>query len=86
MLWRWLAGGTPWVRVKKLTLIASLRQSLPNISFAFAFDQLSDLAVGGGMGRSHGNEATYPRLADVIGVIGIVGLLILVWLMMFKPF
>jgi len=32
-------------------------------------DQLAgyNLAVGGGMGRSHGNEATYPRLADVIG-------------------
>jgi sulfite reductase (NADPH) hemoprotein beta-component len=26
-----------------------------------------NLAVGGGMGRSHGNTATYPRLADVIG-------------------
>ena len=26
-----------------------------------------NLAVGGGMGRNHGNEATYPRLADVIG-------------------
>src|ERR1022692_4519337 len=26
-----------------------------------------NLAVGGGMGRSHGNEVTYPRLADVIG-------------------
>jgi sulfite reductase (NADPH) hemoprotein beta-component len=26
-----------------------------------------NLAVGGGMGRSHGNEATYPRMADVIG-------------------
>jgi sulfite reductase (NADPH) hemoprotein beta-component len=26
-----------------------------------------NLAVGGGMGRSHGNEATYPRLTDVIG-------------------
>jgi len=26
-----------------------------------------NLAVGGGMGRTHGNEATYPRLADVIG-------------------
>jgi sulfite reductase (NADPH) hemoprotein beta-component len=26
-----------------------------------------NLAVGGGMGRSHGNEMTYPRLADVIG-------------------
>ncbi|MGA3144397.1 MAG: NADPH-dependent assimilatory sulfite reductase hemoprotein subunit [Verrucomicrobiota bacterium] len=26
-----------------------------------------NLAVGGGMGRSHGNEQTYPRLADVIG-------------------
>jgi sulfite reductase (NADPH) hemoprotein beta-component len=32
-------------------------------------DQLTgyNLAVGGGMGRSHGNEQTYPRLADVIG-------------------
>jgi len=32
-------------------------------------DQLTgyNLALGGGMGRSHGNEATYPRLADVIG-------------------
>jgi sulfite reductase (NADPH) hemoprotein beta-component len=26
-----------------------------------------NLAVGGGMGRSHGNAATYPRLADVLG-------------------
>jgi len=26
-----------------------------------------NLAVGGGLGRSHGNQATYPRLADVIG-------------------
>jgi sulfite reductase (NADPH) hemoprotein beta-component len=26
-----------------------------------------NLCVGGGMGRSHGNTATYPRLADVIG-------------------
>jgi sulfite reductase (NADPH) hemoprotein beta-component len=26
-----------------------------------------NLAVGGGMGRSHGNAQTYPRLADVIG-------------------
>ena len=26
-----------------------------------------NLAVGGGMGRSHGNSTTYPRLADVIG-------------------
>ena len=26
-----------------------------------------NLCVGGGMGRSHGNEATYPRLADVLG-------------------
>ncbi len=26
-----------------------------------------NLAVGGGMGRSHGNAVTYPRLADVIG-------------------
>jgi len=28
-----------------------------------------NLAVGGGMGRSHGNQATYPRLADVIGFV-----------------
>ena len=28
-----------------------------------------NVAIGGGMGRSHGNEATYPRLADVIGFI-----------------
>ena len=26
-----------------------------------------NLTVGGGMGRSHGNAQTYPRLADVIG-------------------
>ncbi|MBS0658812.1 MAG: NADPH-dependent assimilatory sulfite reductase hemoprotein subunit [Verrucomicrobia bacterium] len=26
-----------------------------------------DLAVGGGLGRSHGNVATFPRLADVLG-------------------
>ena len=28
-----------------------------------------NLAVGGGLGRSHGNEQTYPRIADVIGFI-----------------
>jgi sulfite reductase (NADPH) hemoprotein beta-component len=28
-----------------------------------------NLAVGGGMGRSHGNAATYPRLADVVGFL-----------------
>lgn len=28
-----------------------------------------NLAVGGGMGRSHGNNATYARLADVIGFL-----------------
>ncbi|MCX7824093.1 MAG: NADPH-dependent assimilatory sulfite reductase hemoprotein subunit [Verrucomicrobiae bacterium] len=28
-----------------------------------------NLAAGGGMGRSHGNEATYPRLADIIGFL-----------------
>jgi sulfite reductase (NADPH) hemoprotein beta-component len=34
-------------------------------------DQLGgyNLAVGGGMGRSHGNVQTYPRLADVIGFL-----------------
>ena len=26
-----------------------------------------NIAVGGGMGRTHGNERTFPRLADVIG-------------------
>lgn len=26
-----------------------------------------NVAVGGGMGMTHGNEATYPRLADIIG-------------------
>lgn len=28
-----------------------------------------NLAVGGGMGRSHGNEQTYPRLADLLGFL-----------------
>jgi sulfite reductase (NADPH) hemoprotein beta-component len=28
-----------------------------------------NVVVGGGMGRSHGNEATFPRLADVMGFI-----------------
>lgn len=28
-----------------------------------------NLAVGGGMGRSHGNTETFPRLADVIGFL-----------------
>lgn len=28
-----------------------------------------NLAVGGGMGRSHGNAETYPRLADVLGFL-----------------
>ena len=28
-----------------------------------------NVCVGGGMGRSHGNDATYPRLADVVGFV-----------------
>ena len=28
-----------------------------------------NLAVGGGMGRSHGNAATYPRMASVLGFL-----------------
>ncbi len=28
-----------------------------------------NLTVGGGLGRSHGNEETYPRIADVIGFL-----------------
>ena len=34
-------------------------------------DQLAgyNFAVGGGMGRSHGNAQTYPRLADVLGFV-----------------
>ncbi len=28
-----------------------------------------NVTVGGGMGRSHGNEATYPRLGDVVGFV-----------------
>jgi sulfite reductase (NADPH) hemoprotein beta-component len=34
-------------------------------------DQLAgyNLAVGGGMGRSHGNAQTFPRLADVLGFL-----------------
>ena len=28
-----------------------------------------NVAVGGGMGRSHGNTQTYPRLADIIGFL-----------------
>ena len=28
-----------------------------------------NLAVGGGMGRTHGNEATYPRLASELGFV-----------------
>ncbi len=28
-----------------------------------------NVAVGGGMGRSHGNTMTYPRLADVLGFV-----------------
>lgn len=28
-----------------------------------------NVTIGGGLGRSHGNEATYPRMADVIGFI-----------------
>ena len=28
-----------------------------------------NLTAGGGMGRSHGNDATYPRLADVLGFV-----------------
>lgn len=28
-----------------------------------------NLAVGGGLGRAHGNEQTYPRLADVLGFL-----------------
>jgi sulfite reductase (NADPH) hemoprotein beta-component len=28
-----------------------------------------NVAAGGGMGRTHGNEATYPRVADIIGYV-----------------
>lgn len=28
-----------------------------------------NVSVGGGLGRSHGNDATYPRLADVLGFL-----------------
>jgi sulfite reductase (NADPH) hemoprotein beta-component len=28
-----------------------------------------NVCIGGGMGRSHGNDATYPRLADVVGFV-----------------
>ncbi len=28
-----------------------------------------NIAAGGGLGRSHGNEQTYPRLADVVGFV-----------------
>ena len=28
-----------------------------------------NLAVGGGLGTSHGESATYPRLADVVGFL-----------------
>ena len=28
-----------------------------------------NLSAGGGMGRSHGNEATFPRIADIIGFL-----------------
>jgi len=28
-----------------------------------------NLTAGGGMGRSHGNDATFPRLADVVGFL-----------------
>jgi sulfite reductase (NADPH) hemoprotein beta-component len=28
-----------------------------------------NVTVGGGLGRSHGNEQTYPRLADVVGFV-----------------
>jgi sulfite reductase (NADPH) hemoprotein beta-component len=28
-----------------------------------------NVVIGGGMGRSHGNEATYPRLADLMGFV-----------------
>jgi sulfite reductase (NADPH) hemoprotein beta-component len=30
-----------------------------------------NVTVGGGMGMSHGEEATYPRLADVLGFCGV---------------
>lgn len=43
-----------------------------DLSFIAIVDQAGKLegynvAVGGGMGMTHGNEATYPRLADIIG-------------------
>jgi sulfite reductase (NADPH) hemoprotein beta-component len=28
-----------------------------------------NLSAGGGMGRSHGNEETYPRVADIVGFV-----------------
>ena len=49
MRWGWLADGTARGPRATLTSIGSLRQSLPNIRFAFILDQTSDFAVGGGI-------------------------------------
>ena len=34
-----------------------------------ALGPISIVTVGGGLGMSHGNEETHPRLADTIGFI-----------------
>lgn len=38
-----------------------------------------NIAIGGGMGTTHGNEATYPRLASIIGFVSPEQLLDTVW-------
>ncbi len=45
-----------------------------DLSFIAIVDEAGEVegynvAIGGGMGMTHGNEATYPRVADVIGYI-----------------
>ncbi|MCP5525304.1 MAG: NADPH-dependent assimilatory sulfite reductase hemoprotein subunit [Verrucomicrobiales bacterium] len=57
--------------VPPLNDVDLLTQCLGFIAIADEQGQLAgyNLTAGGGMGRSHGNQETYPRVADVVGFV-----------------
>ncbi len=71
-----LYGKTYLPRKFKIAFVAPPLNDIDIFTNCCGFIAISDekgkligynLVAGGGMGRSHGNEATFPRLADVIG-------------------
>jgi len=73
-----LYGSTFLPRKFKLAFVVPPRNDVDILTNCCGFVAIPDeagalagyvLTAGGGMGRSHGNEATFPRLADAIGFL-----------------